>query len=70
VDIGGRQQALLLHSVLSDAAGVERNRQAVAETERRIDGLFTELLPLIDSPADKNLTQDLQAKMLAVRPVS
>jgi len=70
VDIGGRQQALLLHSILSDAAGVERNRQAVAETERRIDGLFAELLPLIDSPADKNLTEDLQAKMLAVRPVS
>jgi len=70
VDIGGRQQALLLHSVLSDAAGVERNRQAVSETERRIDGLFAELLPLIDSPADRNLAQDLQAKMLAVRPVS
>src|SRR6202789_1016875 len=42
VDIGGRQQALLLHSVLSDTAGVERNRQAVAEAERRIDGLFGE----------------------------
>jgi methyl-accepting chemotaxis protein len=70
VDIAGRQQALLLHSILSDAAGVERNRQAVAETERRIDALFTELIPLIDSAADRNLTQDLQRKMLAVRPVS
>lgn len=70
VDIAGRQQALLLHSILSDAAGVEQNRRAVTETERRIDGLFTELLPLIDSPADRNMAQELQAKMLAVRPVS
>jgi len=70
VDIGGRQQALLLHSVLSDAVGVERNRQAVSEAERRIDSLFAELLPLIDSPADKRLAEDLQSKMLSVRPVS
>ena len=70
IDIAGRQQALLLHSILSDTAGVERNRQAVTEAERRIDGLFNELLPLIDSPADKRLSQDLQAKMLSVRPVS
>jgi methyl-accepting chemotaxis protein/methyl-accepting chemotaxis protein-1 (serine sensor receptor) len=70
VDISGRQQALLLHSVLSDAAGVERNRQAVTEAEHRIDGLFGELLPLIDSAADKRLAEELQAKMLAIRPVS
>src|SRR5271165_6900790 len=64
VDIAGRQQALLLRSVLSDTAGVERNRQAVTDTERRIDGLFTELLTLIDSPTDKSLAQELQGKML------
>jgi methyl-accepting chemotaxis protein/methyl-accepting chemotaxis protein-1 (serine sensor receptor) len=69
-DISGRQQALLLHSVLSDAAGVDQNRRAVAEAERRIDGLFGELLPLIDSASDKRLAQDLQSKMLAVRPIS
>jgi methyl-accepting chemotaxis protein/methyl-accepting chemotaxis protein-1 (serine sensor receptor) len=50
-DIGGRQQALLLHSVLNDA-------------------LFAELLPLIDSLADKRLAQDLQARIAAVRPIS
>ncbi len=70
IDIAGRQQALLLHSILSDTAGVERNRQAVSETEHRIDGLFGELLPLIDSTADKRLATDLQTKMLAVRPMS
>jgi len=70
VEISGRQQALLLHSVLSDTAGAEQNRQAVNEIERRIDGLFGELAPLIDSAADKRLAQDLQSKMLAVRPVS
>ena len=69
-DISGRQQALLLHSVLSDAAGVEQNRRAVAEAEHRIDGLFGELLPLIDSAGDKRLAQDLQTRMLAVRPIS
>src|SRR5881628_3883863 len=70
VEISGRQQALLLHSILSDAAGTEQNRQAVGEIERRIETLFTELVPLIDAAADKRLAQDLQAKMLAVRPVS
>src|SRR5665213_3791458 len=69
-DISGRQQALLLHSGLSDAAGVEQNRRAVAEAEHRIDGLFGELLPLIDSAGDKRLAQDLQTRMLAVRPIS
>jgi methyl-accepting chemotaxis protein/methyl-accepting chemotaxis protein-1 (serine sensor receptor) len=69
-DIGGRQQALLLHSVLNDAAGVDQNRRAVADAEHRIDALFAELLPLIDSPADKRLAQDLQARMVAVRPIS
>lgn len=70
VDIAGREQALLLHSVLSDAAGIESNKRGVAETARRIDGLFGELMPLIDSPGDRSLTQELQARMLAVRPVS
>jgi methyl-accepting chemotaxis protein len=70
IEISGRQQALLLRSVLNDPAGIEQNRQAVAEIERRIDALFVELLPLIDAPNDKRLTQDLQAKMLTIRPVS
>ncbi len=69
-EISGRQQALLLHSILSDAAGVEQNRRAVAEAERRIDALFGELGPLMDSRSDKKLAQDLQAKMLSVRPIS
>lgn len=70
VEISGRQQALLLHSILSDAAGVEQNRRAVAGIESRIDGLFAELVPLLDSAADKRLAQDLQAKLATVRPVS
>jgi methyl-accepting chemotaxis protein/methyl-accepting chemotaxis protein-1 (serine sensor receptor) len=70
VDISGKHQALLLHSILSDAAGVERNRQAVSEAEHRIDALFVELLPLIDSAPDKRLVEELQSKLLAVRPVS
>jgi methyl-accepting chemotaxis protein len=69
-EISGRQQALLLHSILSDAAGIEQNRRAVAEAEHRIDGVFAELVPLIDLAADKRLAQDLQGKMLALRPVS
>jgi methyl-accepting chemotaxis protein/methyl-accepting chemotaxis protein-1 (serine sensor receptor) len=55
---------------LSDAAGVEQNKRAVAEAERRIDGLFGELIPMIDSAADRQLAQQLQAKTLAVRPMS
>ena len=70
VEISGRQQALLLHSVLSDTAGMDRNRQAVADTEQRIEGLFSELMPLIDSPADKRTAQDLHAKASAVRLLS
>ncbi len=70
IDISGRQQGLLLHSVLSDVAGVERSRQAVVEAEHRIDGLFAELFPLIDSASDKRLAEELQAKTLAVRPLS
>lgn len=70
VEISGRQQALLLHSILSDAAGVEQNRRAVAEAEHRIDALFGELMPLIDSPLDKRTAQELQAKAAAVRPLS
>ena len=70
VEISGRQQALLLHSVLSDTAGVDQNRRAVADAEHRIDSLFTELMPLIDSAADKRTAQELQAKAAAVRPIS
>ena len=57
VEISGRQQALLLRTVLSDAAGVDENRRAVADLERRIDGLFSELSPLIDSAGDRQLVR-------------
>jgi methyl-accepting chemotaxis protein len=70
VEISGRQQALLLRSILSDAAGVDQNRRAVSDLERRIDGLFGELTPLLDSAADRQLVQSLQSKALAVRPLS
>ncbi len=70
VEVSGHQQALLLHSILSDTAGVEENRRAVADAERRIDSLFAELLPLIESAADKRTAQDLQAKATAIRPLS
>jgi methyl-accepting chemotaxis protein len=69
-DIDGHEQALLLHSVLSDPAGVERSKRAVEEAERRIDGLFSELMPMIDSAADRQLAQELQARTLALRPMS
>jgi methyl-accepting chemotaxis protein len=70
VEIGGRQQALMLHSILTDAAGVDRDKRAVTEAERKIDGLFVELTSLIDSAADRQLVQELQAKAVAVRPMS
>jgi len=69
IDISGREQALLLHSILSDASGVEQNRRAVADTERRIDSLFTELQSLMDSASDRQMVQELQAKAVAVRPM-
>ena len=69
-ELSGRQQGLLLRSVLNDAAGVEQNQRAVAEAERRIDGLFGELTPLMDSASDKKLAQDLQSRMLSVRAIS
>ncbi len=70
VEISGRQQALLLHSILSDPSGVEQNRRAVADAEHRIDSLFTELATLIDSPGDRQLVQELQSKVNQVRPLS
>lgn len=69
-DMAGRQQALLLRSILSDTAGIEQNRRAVNDAEHRLDALFNELTTLIDSPGDKQLVQDLQAKVQAVRPLS
>src|SRR5207248_5110455 len=62
--------ALLLHSILSDTSGVEQNRRAVSEAERRIDVLFGELLLLVDSARDRQLIQNLQARAVAVRPLS
>jgi methyl-accepting chemotaxis protein len=70
VDISGKQQALLLHSILNDAAGVDQNKRAVNQAEHRIDSLFNQLNTLIDSPGDRQLVQDLQAKAVAVRPMS
>jgi methyl-accepting chemotaxis protein len=70
IDIGGRQQALLLHSILSDTSGVERNRQAVVEAQSHIDTLFAELITLVDSREDRQMVQDLQTKAVAVRPLT
>ena len=70
VELTGYQQALLRHSVLSDAAGVDQNRRSVAEAERRIDVLFGELMPLIEAAADKRTAQELQGKVASVRPLS
>ena len=61
---------MLLHSVLSDAAGVDQNRRSVAEAERRVDVLFGELMPLIEAAADKRTAQELQGKVASVRPLS
>jgi methyl-accepting chemotaxis protein len=69
-ELSGTQQALLLHSILSDTAGIEENKRAVAELQRQIDSLFAELAPLTDSAGDRQLIQALQAKALAVRPMS
>src|ERR1700679_3060485 len=41
-ELSGRQQAFLLRSILSDTAGMELNKKAVADIEHRIDGLFVE----------------------------
>jgi methyl-accepting chemotaxis protein/methyl-accepting chemotaxis protein-1 (serine sensor receptor) len=70
VEISGREQALLLHSILSDASGVEQNKRAIADNERRIDSLFGELSNLMDSASDRQMIQELQAKAVAVRPLS
>jgi len=70
VDLAGRQQAMLLRSILEDKAGYEQNERAAADAERRIDGLFGELLGPNDSSADRQLVQELQARALAVRPLS
>ena len=61
---------MLLHSVLSDAAGVDQNRRSVAEAERRVDTLFGEWMPLIEAAADKRTAQELQGKVASVRPLS
>ena len=70
VQLTGYQQALLRHSVLSDAAGVDQNRRSVAEAERRVDVLFGEWMPLIEAAADKRTAQELQGKVASVRPLS
>ena len=70
VQLTGYQQALLRHSVLSDAAGVDQNRRSVAEAERRVDTLFGEWMPLIEAAADKRTAQELQGKVASVRPLS
>lgn len=69
-ELSGRQQAVLLRSILNDTAGVDQNRRAATEAERRIDGLFAEFPQLLDSTQDRQMIQELQAKAMAVRPVS
>ena len=64
-ELSGTQQALLLHSILSDTAGIDQNKRSVAGLQRQIDSLFAELAPLTDSPGDRQLIQALQAKALA-----
>ena len=59
-ELSGTQQALLLHSILSDTAGIDQNKRAVGGLERRIDGLLMELAPFFDSPGDRQLVQALQ----------
>jgi methyl-accepting chemotaxis protein/methyl-accepting chemotaxis protein-1 (serine sensor receptor) len=65
----GHQQAILLRSVLSDAAGLERSRAASAEAEMRLERLFSELSPTLDSAHDRELVTDLQNKARLARAV-
>ena len=61
-ELAGYQQAILLRSVLSDSAGAEHSRAAAAEAEGRVGTLFSELIPTLESPQDRELVADLQAK--------
>jgi methyl-accepting chemotaxis protein len=69
-EIGDRQQAQMLHYILSDKEGVDQDKRVILEAERSLDKLFIDLLPLIDSPADREMLQKLQARTTSVRPVS
>jgi methyl-accepting chemotaxis protein/methyl-accepting chemotaxis protein-1 (serine sensor receptor) len=69
-ELGDRQQAQMLHYILSDKEGADRDKRAISEAEKSLDRIFIDLLPLIDSPADRQMLQKLQTKTVAVRPVS
>ena len=69
-ELAASQQALLLRSILSDASGVEQNRRNVANAESRIEVLFNELMPLLDTAAEKDAVTQLRDKANAVKPIS
>ncbi len=69
-ELAGYQQAILLRSVLSDATGVEQCRAAAGEAEKRVDRLFAELVPTLDSSQDRERIGNLQAKANAAHAVS
>ncbi len=69
-EIGDRQQFQMLHSILSDNENVDHDKRLISEAEVRMDGLFGELMPLIDSPADRQSVKQLQARAIELRPVS
>jgi methyl-accepting chemotaxis protein/methyl-accepting chemotaxis protein-1 (serine sensor receptor) len=65
----GHQQAMLLRSVLSDSAGLERSRAASSEAEARLERQFSELTPALDSAQDRQLVADLQSKAKSARAI-
>ena len=69
-DLAASQQALLLRSILNDTSGVEQSRRAVANAESKIENLFGEIVPLLDSTAEKDSVLQLKDKASAVKPIS
>lgn len=68
-ELTGFQQAILLRSILSDSAGMERSRSAAAEAEKKVNRLFTELIPSLDSQHDRQVVTDLQDKANSARAI-
>ena len=66
-ELAGYQQAMLLRSVLGDAAGVEHSRAAAGAAENRVGTLFSELIPALESAQDRELVANLQSKANAAR---
>jgi methyl-accepting chemotaxis protein len=67
--LAAAQQALLLRSILSDAAGVEQNRRALNSAQNRMESIFGELIGLLDD-ADRTTMLGLKERANAIRPVS